>query len=252
VKSVSSLGINVGLLSDGYSDNGPRASDPGKYAAEVFSAALEAEGLQTSGAVINETAPDDARVLGEVSSAPLAEVVGFAMQYSDNTITEVLGRLVAVDAGLPGSNDGATQAVIASAKLLGVDMTGARLRDCSGLADGSYLSAQQLTDLLGVMVDPGNPELRSEAVGMPIAGLSGTLDSGHGRFTGTNAARGLSRAKTGSLPKVRALAGTVVTADDRLLVFSILADSIPANKTVGATWIYDAFVGDLAAYSVQG
>jgi D-alanyl-D-alanine carboxypeptidase/D-alanyl-D-alanine-endopeptidase (penicillin-binding protein 4) len=252
VAPVSSLGINVGLLSDEYGDNGPRASDPGKYAAETFSAALEDEGLKTAGAVVSETAPDDARVLGEVSSAPLADVVGFAMQYSDNTITEVLGRLVAVEAGLPGSNDGATQAVIASAQRLGVDMTGARLRDCSGLADGSYLSTQQLVNLLEVMVDPENPGLRSEAVGMPIAGLSGTLDSSHGRFTGDNPARGLARAKTGSLPKVRALAGTVVTADDRLLVFSVLADSIPADKTVGATWIYDAFVGDLAAYSVQG
>ncbi|MBA8810431.1 D-alanyl-D-alanine carboxypeptidase/D-alanyl-D-alanine-endopeptidase [Promicromonospora sukumoe] len=252
IAPVSSVGVNVGLLSDGYTDNGPRASDPGKYAAEAFSAALEDQGLTTAGAVIDETAPDDARVLGEVSSAPLAEVVGFAMQYSDNTITEVLGRLVAVDAGLPGSNDGATQAVIAAAKRLGVDMTGARLRDCSGLGDGSYLSGQQLTDLLGVMVDPAQPELRSEATGMPIAGLSGTLDSTHGRFTGLNPARGLARAKTGSLPKVRALAGTVVTADDRLLVFSVLADSIPAKQTVGATSIYDAFVGDLAAYSAQG
>ncbi|MCP2266455.1 D-alanyl-D-alanine carboxypeptidase/D-alanyl-D-alanine-endopeptidase [Promicromonospora thailandica] len=248
IAPVSSLGINVGLLSDEYGDNGPRASDPGRYAAEAFAAALENEGLTTADAVVDETAPDDARVLGEVSSAPLAEVVGFAMQYSDNTITEVLGRLVAVEAGLPGSNDGATQAVIASAKRLGVDMTGARLRDCSGLGDGSYLSAQQLTDLLEVMVDPAHPELRSEAVGMPVAGLSGTLDSAHGRFTGDNEARGLARAKTGSLPKVRALAGTVVTADDRLLVFSILADAIPADRTVGATWIYDDFVGRLAAY----
>ncbi len=252
IAPVSSVGVNVGLLSDGYTDNGPRASDPGKYAAEAFSAALEDQGLTTAGAVIDETAPDDARVLGEVSSAPLAEVVEFAMQYSDNTITEVLGRLVAVDAGLPGSNDGATQAVIAAAKRLGVDMAGARLRDCSGLGDGSYLSGQQLTDLLAVMVDPAQPELRSEATGMPIAGLTGTLDSTHGRFTGLNPARGLARAKTGSLPKVRALAGTVVTADDRLLVFSVLADSIPAKQTVGATSIYDAFVGDLAAYSVQG
>ena len=252
VAPVSSVAINVGLLTDGYTDNGPRASDPGKYAAEVFAAALEAEGLRTAGAVVAETAPDDAQVLGTVSSAPLAEVVGFAMQYSDNTITEVLGRLVAVEAGLPGSNDGATQAVISSARRLGVDMTGARLRDCSGLGDGSYLSAQQLVDLLGIMVDPEHPELRSEAVGMPIAGLTGTLDSDVGRFTGTNPARGLARAKTGSLPKVRALAGTVITADGRMLVFSILADSIPAEKTVGATQIYDGFVGDLAAYSVQG
>ncbi|WP_233257167.1 D-alanyl-D-alanine carboxypeptidase/D-alanyl-D-alanine-endopeptidase [Promicromonospora sp. AC04] len=252
IAPVSSVGINVGLLSDEYSDNGPRASDPGKYAAEAFSAALEDQGLTTADSVIDESAPDDARVLGEVSSAPLAEIVEFAMQYSDNTITEVLGRLVAVDAGLPGSNDGATQAVIARAKELGIDMTGARLRDCSGLGDGSYLSAQQLVNLLEVMVDPGQPKLRSEAVGMPIAGLSGTLASSHGRFTGTNAARGLARAKTGSLPRVRALAGTVVTADDRLLVFSVLADSIPADQSVGATSIYDDFVGDLAAYSTPG
>ncbi|MFD7310519.1 D-alanyl-D-alanine carboxypeptidase/D-alanyl-D-alanine-endopeptidase [Promicromonospora sp. NPDC059942] len=252
IAPVSSVGINVGLLSDGYTDNGPRASDPGKYAAEAFSAALEDQGLKTAGAVVDENAPDDARVLGEVSSAPLAEVVGFAMQYSDNTITEVLGRLVAVDAGLPGSNDGATQAVIAAAKDLGVDMTGARLRDCSGLGDGSYLSGQQLVDLLGVMVDPANPQLRSEAAGMPIAGLTGTLAASHGRFTGDNPAQGLARAKTGSLPKVRALAGTVITADDRMLVFSVLADSIPAKQTAGATSIYDDFVGDLAAYSVQG
>lgn len=249
VAPVSSLGINVGLLSEEYGDNGPRASDPGKYAAEAFAAALEDEGLKTAGAVVNETAPADAQVLGQVSSAPLADVVGFAMQYSDNTITEVLGRLVAVDAGLPGSNEGATQAVIDKARQLGVDMTGARLRDCSGLGDGSYLSAQQLVDLLEVMVDPANAELRSEAVGMPVAGLSGTLDVSHGRFTGDNPARGLARAKTGSLPKVRALAGTVVTADDRLLVFSVLADAIPADRTVGATWIYDEFVGRLAAYS---
>ena len=87
---------------------------------------------------------------------------------------------------------------------------------------------------------------------MPIAGLTGTLADSHGRFTGDNPARGLARAKTGSLPKVRALAGTVITADDRLLVFSVLADSIPAKQTVGATSIYDSFVGDLAAYSVQG
>lgn len=249
IAPVSSLGVNVGLLSDGYSDNGPRASDPGKYAAEAFAAALEDEGLTTAGAVVDETAPADAQVLGQVSSAPLGDVVGFAMQYSDNTITEVLGRLVAVDAGLPGSNDGATQAVITAAKGLGVDMTGARLRDCSGLGDGSYLSSEQLVDLLEVMVDPAHPTLRSEAVGMPVAGLSGTLDTSHGRFSGDNPARGLARAKTGSLPKVRALAGTVVTADDRLLVFSILADAIPADKTVGATWIYDDFVGQLASYS---
>ena len=217
VAPVSSVGINVGLLSDGYSDNGSRASDPGMYAAEAFAAALENEGLRTAGAVVAENAPDDARVLGQVSSAPLGEVVGFAMQYSDNTITEVLGRLVAVEAGLPGSNDGATQAVIASAKRLGVDMTGARLRDCSGLGDGSYLSSRQLGDLLGIMVDPAHPELRSEAVGMPIAGLSGTLDSEPRAVHRDQLGPRRGPCQDRQPAQVRALAGTVLTADDRLL-----------------------------------
>ena len=52
-------------------------------------------------------------------------------------------------------------------------------------------------------------------------------------------------AKTGSLPDVRGLAGTVVTADDRQLVFVVLADRI--DDTWRATDVFDDFAGALAA-----
>ena len=182
-----------------------------------------------------------AKVLGSVESAPLSEIVAYFLQHSDNTITEVVGRVVAIDAGLPPTFDGATQAVRASLTRLGVDMTGAVLTDCSGLGDGSLASADQLAAVVALLADPAHPNLRAGAVGLPIAGLSGTLDD---RFL-ESPGRGLVRAKTGSLPNVTSLAGTVVTAQDRQLVFVLLADAVPDGGSSGAKKIMDTFVGGL-------
>jgi D-alanyl-D-alanine carboxypeptidase/D-alanyl-D-alanine-endopeptidase (penicillin-binding protein 4) len=166
------------------------------------------------------------------------------METSDNTITEVLARLVALATGLPGSVDGATQAVVATAQTLGVDMTGAVLVDASGLGRGSLLAPRQLAGVLKLAVDPGHPKLRDAATDLAIGGLSGTLDA---RFVGDAPARGLVRAKTGSLPNVRSLAGTVVTQGNRLLVFVLAADQLETGAEPGASQIYDAFINDLAS-----
>jgi serine-type D-Ala-D-Ala carboxypeptidase/endopeptidase (penicillin-binding protein 4) len=83
--------------------------------------------------------------------------------------------------------------------------------------------------------------LRAGAVGLPVAGLSGTLDD---RFL-SSPGRGFVRAKTGSLPGVTSLAGTVVTAQDRQLVFVVLADALPEGGSYGARLLIDAFAGSL-------
>jgi D-alanyl-D-alanine carboxypeptidase/D-alanyl-D-alanine-endopeptidase (penicillin-binding protein 4) len=62
---------------------------------------------------------------------------------------------------------------------------------------------------------------------LPVAGLSGTLAE---RFDGGRAAApdgaGVVRAKTGTLSAVTALSGYVVTAEGRLLAFSLMASGI--------------------------
>ncbi|GAB3163641.1 hypothetical protein GCM10027059_18260 [Myceligenerans halotolerans] len=240
------LGVNIGLEGDTYSSSGPWVADPAKRAGEVFAGRLRERGIEVTN-VARGTAPEGAEKIGEVRSAPVAEITEFFLHTSNNTMTEVVCRLVAVEAGEPGSNEAGTRAVTETVQDLGVDLDGADLKDCSGLGDGSRLSAKQLADVVGLTIDPAHSRLRDVAVGMPIGGLNGTL---YDRFAGDNPARGLVRAKTGSLSKTRALAGTVVTADQRQLVFVVLADSIP-DYAEGAVPIYDDFVGSLAAYSAS-
>lgn len=220
----------------------PRHADPSLHAARTLADLLTARGVTVTGGVTREPAPAGSVELARVESAPLRDVVRYALRDSDNTITEVLGRLVAVRGGLPGSFDGATSAVLAEVAAQGLDTTGATLRDCSGLAATSALAPSLLTDALVLAADPDRPALLPALLDLPVGGWTGTLAD---RF-GTGAAQGLVRAKTGSLPGVTSLAGTVLTVDGRLLAFAVLADATPAGGQAAPRGVIDTMVQGLA------
>ncbi|GIG27753.1 D-alanyl-D-alanine carboxypeptidase/D-alanyl-D-alanine endopeptidase [Cellulomonas marina] len=235
---VTALAVDTARLTD--AEYAPRSPDPSLAAGRVLAERLAERGITVTGPPTRAAAPDGAPVLGEVASAPLADVVHHFLDTSDNTITEVVARQVALQQGLPASFEGSTQAVLRVLAGLGVDVGTARLVDASGLAAGSALSARLLSDLLLHVL--GSPDLREVATGMPVAGLTGTLAD---RYR-TSEARGLVRAKTGSLPDVTALAGTVVDDDGRLLVFAVLADRTPGAGQLPPRAAIDVFVGGLA------
>lgn len=238
---VAALAVDVARTTD--EEYAPREKDPAMAAAATFAKALEERGVTVQGEVSRAAAPSSTREIARVESAPLRDVVGDLLRRSDNTITEVMGRIVAIDAGLPGTEEDAIRAVTASVEDLGVDLDGARLMDLSGLARGSRVTPRQLADTLVLAVDPDHPELRDAADGLAVAGLSGTL---HDRYPQGNPGRGYVTGKTGSLPNVTGLAGTAVTTDDRMLVFVTLADKVPDGGSYGARVIFDNFAGDLA------
>ncbi|WP_435298593.1 D-alanyl-D-alanine carboxypeptidase/D-alanyl-D-alanine endopeptidase [Timonella sp. A28] len=245
---VSVVAVDVGRKKDG--EYAPRYDKPALAAGEIFAERLKERGVNVSGnPQLGIYESDGAalraegdNVLGEVTSAPMAQIVQYFLATSDNAITEVVGRTIARDRGLPGSFSGATTAVVQGLEKLGLDTNGVSLVDCSGLGDTSTLTAELINQILMMIVSPEHPEFHVAAFGLPVASLNGTLDE---RFYDRNG-RGLVRAKTGSLPGVTSLAGTVVTLDNRMLTFVVIADKGHKGGQWGARKTIDAFVEKLA------
>jgi len=241
VAPVTALAVDTAKMKAG--EYPPRWPDPSLAAAKTFAQRLTEAGITVTGTPSRVVAPDGAQQLGEVRSAPLDQVVHHFLDESDNTITEVVSRLVAIHEGLPASFEGGTQAALHAVQVLGVDTAGSHLSDASGLGSGSVLPPNLLLGLLRLTADPAHPALRDVATGMPIAGLTGTLSD---RYT-SSPARGMVRAKTGSLPHVTALAGTVLDVDGRQLAFVVLADATPDGGQYAPRQTIDAFASSLAA-----
>jgi D-alanyl-D-alanine carboxypeptidase/D-alanyl-D-alanine-endopeptidase (penicillin-binding protein 4) len=227
VAPVQAVGTDAGRVASG--KYGARSNDPAMRAAGQFAAALRAAGIDVEGSPARAAAPDDAEVLGEVRSAEVGDLAEYALTESDNTVAEVLARLVAVAKGSPASFDGAGPAVVATVGGLGVPTTGAVLSDGSGLGDGSRVAPVTLTGILAAASSDDHPQLRPLLSGLPVAGVSGTLVDRFDQRSQKPAA-GVVRAKTGTLSGVSSLAGTVVDDDGRLLAFAVLADKVAASE----------------------
>ena len=199
-------------------------ADPAMEAARAFSQALSAAGITVTGEVTRAAAPAGATKLASVQSAPLADVLSVSIKASDNTMTEVEGRVLAAATGREASFTGATQAVREQLQADGFDVTGLTLVDVCGLAKGDKVPARLLAQIIARAAGAdGGTVGRDLLTALPVGALDGTLSD---RYVGTSAA-GVVRAKTGSLDQTVSLTGTVVTADGRLLAYSVIIDGFP-------------------------
>jgi serine-type D-Ala-D-Ala carboxypeptidase/endopeptidase (penicillin-binding protein 4) len=212
-----------GARADPTQEVSPRAAEPATAAAAELARRLGAD----PDAVALGSAPPGAAVLGVVSSPPVEDLVATTLSASDNVLAEVLAREVARATGAQPSFSGAAQAILTLLSEHGFDVSRATLTDGSGLSTQDQIPARLLTDLLSAAADPDETQRRTAAlrpmlVGLPVAGSSGTLA---GRYAGPTAGgRGWVRAKTGTLTGVNSLAGTVLDAEGRVLVFALLSN----------------------------
>ncbi len=246
VSRTSALSLDGGRVQPG---KAPRSPDPAQAAADEFARLLGERGIAVTGAPARGAAPTDGRPVAVVRSAPLADIVEHVLLTSDNDAAEVLARHVALASGQPATADAAAAAVTAAVAGIGVDVSGVRLLDGSGLSRASVIPPQALADVLVDAAAAEHPELRSVISGLPVAGFDGTLT---GRYDDPSelGGRGVVRAKTGSLNNVNALAGTVVTLDGEIYAFAFLADQTGAmNPTRDAL---DVAASSLAACGCAG
>ena len=213
-----------------------RSGQPGLDAGSALADALGARGAT----VVLGEAPEGTETLATVQSAPVARLVEQMLSQSDNMLAEALARQVALAREHPASFEGGAEAVIEALTEAGVDVSGVSLADASGLSREDTVPAAVLAALVRGAADGSIEGAAGLLSGLPVAGYDGTLFDRGDDDPAT--APGTVRAKTGTLLGVHALAGTVVTADGRLLAFAVVADAAAGSEAA-----VEAVLDDIAA-----
>lgn len=170
--------------------------------------------------------------IASVQSPPLMQRLREMMNASDNVMAESIGREVAAARNQPQSFDGASRAVLGALADAGIDISGARILDSSGLSIDDRLTAETLDGIIQAAAGDSTPALRPLVDLLPIAGGSGTLSNRYLDTADGRAAAGYLRAKTGSLTGTNTLAGIVTDESGRVLTFALLSnDAGPTGRT---------------------
>jgi D-alanyl-D-alanine carboxypeptidase/D-alanyl-D-alanine-endopeptidase (penicillin-binding protein 4) len=219
-------------------------ASPARYAGAVLRMQLEANGITVGGRVRLATVPDTASSLYRFDGKLLAEVTRLFLKNSNNFIAESLVKSMGVHAATEarqGSWETGTPAQLGQLESLGLDTTGLRLVDGSGLSYENRVPARLLVSALR-LADASfeiGPEL---AAALPIAAADGTLERR------AEAAAGRVRAKTGLLTRVTGLSGFAKSAGGREVVFSVLANGYRGSDKEAMNAL-DGFIAALVSAS---
>lgn len=205
------------------SKDSARSTDPVARAGEWFRQEL---GTKAAGAFLSKgKAPADAVEIASVRSAPLTLWIDYMLTVSDNSIAESLARLVSLDLGLDGSFTSLTQAFRAALAGTGIDLTGLKVEDGSGLSRFNQVSPASINQLLQ-KIDQRYKNFQIIYDGLPVSGTPGSLGY---RFED---AVGKVIAKTGWIRTGYTLAGYLTPEDGSRIIFTVynLGDVTIANQ----------------------
>ena len=160
-----------------------------------------------------------------VESPPLSKMIRFALLYSDNVLSQRLAMLATGKNGYPLNKDGLNDMAHEKLTTLGIDTTGMKLVDGSGLGGSNRISAVTVSQLL--LKIRSEPQLQVVYDSLPVGGESGTLI---GRYhTTAPQAVGIVKAKTGSTRHTVSLAG-YTSSGEKEYVFVVIADGVGRTK----------------------
>ena len=163
--------------------------------------------------------------ISQVESPPLSKMIRFALLYSDNVLSQRLAMLATGKNGYPLNKEGLNDMAHEKLTTLGVDTTGMKLVDGSGLGGSNRISAVTVSQLL--LKIRSEPQLQVVYDSLPVGGESGTLI---GRYhTTAPQAVGIVKAKTGSTRHTVSLAG-YTSSGEKEYVFVVIADGVGRTK----------------------
>ena len=158
-----------------------------------------------------------------MTSAPVREIVDRVLEVSDNEAAEVLAHHIGLATRGTGSFTDGVLGTMRTLRGLGVATAGIEIYDGSGLSRDNRITPEALLAVLRAAAT-GGPTLHAVIDALPVAGFTGSLSD---RFDETfPEARGLVRAKTGTLTGVSSLAGVAVDQQGHQLLFVLMADRV--------------------------
>lgn len=200
-------------------------SDPPLLLAEIFNESLINSGIKISGDPTTtrhekKNISATATTISTITSPPLDSLLVILNHESVNLYAETLLKELGKKLRNEGSFESGIRAEYDFLREAGVDTTGLFLVDGSGLSPVNGTTAGNLASLLIYMSSRGKyfPEYLNS---LPEAGREGTLR----RYFQDPAFAGTTRAKSGSMTRVKSYAGYITTMSGRKLVFAMIINN---------------------------
>jgi serine-type D-Ala-D-Ala carboxypeptidase/endopeptidase (penicillin-binding protein 4) len=217
--------------------------DPSLVTGEKFAGFLRAAGISVTKRVERKVTPPTASEIAQMKSKSVAQIIEDTLYTSNNQDTEILARLAARVAQDETDTGSTMQLINQVNSSWGIESDEIRLNDASGLSRTNAISALNAANVSRIILStsepenlpipknkifltqpPGSfsPDLWPVMTGLPPARSLGTM---YKRLAqSSDVAKGVTRAKTGTLRQVIGLSGTIKTKDGGLVTFAIMAN----------------------------
>ncbi len=201
--------------------------DPPLWAAQLLEGELIAGGLKISAPASSArnaatARPGQSTVIDEIVSPPLTVLMDRTNLRSNNLYAEALLREINKSRGVDREKLSGTEIVTEWLASLGLNTSGVRIQDGSGLATRNFFSAGFMTDFLRSRA--GQERWRQS---IPLAGRSGSMKYALRKTAG----EGRVAAKSGSLDAARGYAGYIQRRDGTLLAFSVMVNNYTVESS---------------------
>jgi D-alanyl-D-alanine carboxypeptidase/D-alanyl-D-alanine-endopeptidase (penicillin-binding protein 4) len=228
-------------------------TDPAMVAGQTFRKKILEGGLTISGGVVRMAANDTTRgiLVSNFQSPPLKDLIVRLNKESLNLFAEHLLREIGrVRLGESGNRQNSESTLAKGLETYqqfcmekGIFAEGFFPTDGSGLSRSNALTARTLVETMKTVYDGPNRELLFNS--FPVAGVDGTLRNS---FKGTPLEKNL-KAKTGSMARVRSIAGMMQTKSGKTVLVAIILNNFDL-PTSGASKLLESIL--MTIYNEQG
>lgn len=195
--------------------------DAPAYLANTFRTTLVKSGIGVTGKVtpkMTDAAPESRKLVAAYKSPTLGDIIFYTNQHSDNSLAEALLKTVGFQKMGDQTSESGRIVVTNHLKEESFDMMGLNYIDGSGLSRSNNVTPISQVKFLTSLMD--EKYYKTYFTSLPVGGQSGTLKR---MFIG--AGNGQVFAKTGTLNKVKTLAGYLKTNSGKTLVFSLMVNN---------------------------